>query len=383
MIVDWSLQDYFALRLGCASRIPFIPTASSMVMPNGYNRDFYYNQPIAGEETPFTSYILQNTCSEHIDFYSGISNWLETVTQAEISCPVLVLGGETATLSGNTHNYSCTWTATSPLSINSSTGQIDTTGNGVSTLKVTCKSGGATITKTKRVLKGLPQMTLSVSKNADGSYRVLATPVDYPSRKLVKEAVSDSLMSYVWGIKEGLSDIVWQSASISDTLHVTASTLPRDIIVLLKVRGWNGAESSPVFINVESTIRFFSNLSSVFFPMDSEVEYTLFPVWPELTTEYGHQCLVLFDWDHDQFPFEPTSITLDTYTYPLTEKRTMLDGTVGFVFDVLYDSTFQDVFYDGHVSPFGSGIKSLYVNTNLGVYQEIFVFYSIEYPGIH
>ena len=366
---------YYSARLTRADRISFIPTASAMAMPisENYNRDFFSSLPTPGinsNNTPFTSYILQNNSTGHTDFFPGISDWLETVTQTEISCPSLVIGGETATLSGNPHNYPFTWTATDAVSINSTTGQIDTTSYGFTCLTATCRAAGKVITKSKRVFVGLPQMTLSVNKTANGTFKVWANPVRHGVDEIVRQAVSDSLLTYVWGIKEGTSDIVWQSSSSSDTLYVAGSSYHRDLVVLLKVRAWNGSESSPVFVNVDSTIGFMMNLNTVSKSKHGDIVYELLPTWQVLVDDYGHDCLVLYNYGSLVCPFEPLSITLDSYTYPLTEKRTLQDGTVLFVFDVLYDQTFHDVFYEATLPYNNPSTKSIYVNVSLGVYEE-------------
>ena len=115
------------------------------------------------------------------------------------------------------------------------------------------------------------------------------------------------------------------------------------------------------------------NLLSVSKPRHSDIVYELFPTWPELVSDYGHDCLVLYNPFNNVFPYEPTSVTLDSYTYPLTEKRTMLDGTVAFVFDVLNDQTFHDVFYNATLPYNSPSLKSLYMNTTVGVSVEYLV----------
>lgn len=367
---------YYSARLTRADKISFIPTASALAMPIGenYNRDFYSSLPTPGinsNNTPFTSYILQNNSTGHIDFFPGISDWLNTVTQTEISCPSLVIGRETATLSGNPHNYPFKWTATGSVSINSTTGQIDTTSYGLTCLTATYRTAGKVITKTKRVFVGLPQMTLSVNKSASGTFKVWANSVGHGVSEIVRQSVSDNLLTYVWGIKEGSSDIVWQPPSSSDTLYVAGATNHRDLVVLLKMRAWNGSESCPVFVNVDSTIGFIMNLNTVSRSKHSDIVYDLFPMWQELVDDYGHDCLVLYNYGGLVCPFEPLSITVDSYTYPLTEKRIHQDGTVLFVFDVLYDQTFHDVFYEATQPYNNPSIKYVYVNVSLGVYEEL------------
>lgn len=360
---------YYSLKFNYADKLSFIPTASAMSMPNttNYYRDFYANLPSAGVDTPFTSYILQNNSSEHIDFFPGIANWLETVTQTEISCPTILLGGETATLSGNPNNDTFTWSSSPRISINSSTGQTSINENGTAYIKATYSQNGAVVTKTKYVLAGFPEETLSATRYSNGSYKVFATPRGHGVRDLMKQAVADSSLSYVWGIKEGTSDIVWQSPSSSDTLYLAAIPNNTDVFVLLKMRGWNGSESNPVFMCVNTPLWFETNLMVVSKPRHSDIVYDLFPTWSELVSDYGHDCLVFYNLFYDEFPYEPTSITMDSYTYPLTEKRTMLDGTVAFVFDVLYDQTFHDFFYEATLPYNDPSLKSLYMNTTIGV----------------
>ncbi len=227
------------------------------------------------------------------------------------------------------------------------------------------------ITKTKRVFVGLPQMTLSVNKSASGTFKVWANSVGHGVSEIVRQAVSDNLLTYVWGIKEGSSDIVWQPPSSSDTLYVAGATNHRDLVVLLKMRAWNGSESCPVFVNVDSTIGFIMNLNTVSRSKHSDNVYDLFPMWQELVDDYGHDCLVLYNYGGLVCPFEPLSITVDSYTYPLTEKRIHQDGSVLFVFDVLYDQTFHDVFYEATKPYNNPSIKYVNVNVSLGVYEEL------------
>lgn len=196
--------DYDA---GFVDELSFIPTASAMAMPGNYYRNFYSSKPIPVIDTPFDSYILQSSATEHIDFFGGIRNWLQRIETAEIIGPRIAFPGDTFYITPAYYASSFDWSVSGDftIGIGSSSGIVSGTGNGIVEVIATDESSNYVITKRKEILVGLPEMLLSY-RAVNGTYTVNADYLYEEKGEFIdKYNLTDSLFFHWKLFKDGVA----------------------------------------------------------------------------------------------------------------------------------------------------------------------------------
>lgn len=190
----------YKMALDVKDTISFIPMASAFDS-NDYYRDFLANHPVPGVDTPFTSYIISDTATFHTSLFTGIDNWLETVSESDVVGPDLAFTGDVFSLTGPASSESHIWSVSDPsiATIDPFTGEITAVGSGLVEVAARLESANSAITKRKKVLVGLPE-TIIQYDNTGSTYTVYTRPVEesvsaYWNDKSLKDSVT-----YNWSL---------------------------------------------------------------------------------------------------------------------------------------------------------------------------------------
>lgn len=249
-ISNISLGNLAGLNIKYAKRIPFIPTASALMMSgsNAFYRDCYSNKPNPITETPFSAYILNQNGSNHISFFSGISSWLQQLSQAQIDGPNIAFTGDSfSILPGYLASSYSFYTSNSSASINSS-GDITITKSGeyapdLVDIIAKKENTNSVISKRKRVLAGFPKMKIS-SSHSGNTYSVSSVCAqDEVSDFLSNTGFTDSLMRK-WELEIG-GQVVAKDSSYTNFASFVVPDSVRLAYVTLKLK-YKGRTSEPV-----------------------------------------------------------------------------------------------------------------------------------------
>lgn len=250
-VISLNLGDYTALNIKYAKRIPFIPTASALMMSgsNAFYRDCYSNKPNPITETPFSAYILNQNGSNHISFFSGISSWLQQLSQAQIDGPNIAFTGDSFSIlpSYFASSYSF-YTSNSSASINSSSGEITITKSGsyapdLVDIIAKKENNNSVISKRKRVLAGFPKMIISSSHSGTTYYVSSVCSQDEVADFLSNTGFTDSLMRK-WELEIG-GQVVKRDSSYTNFASFDVPDSVRLAYVTLRLK-YKGRTSEPV-----------------------------------------------------------------------------------------------------------------------------------------
>lgn len=206
----WVAELYYDIQL--TDHMAFVPTASAMCMPDDFETDLYSNNPTPGVDTPFTSYIIKNNASDHIDFWSSVSNWLEKVTNTYIDGPDMAFSGDTFHVMDSTSVVSgFKWSTSNSqvATICENTGVLTAVDGGLVDIIATYDYYGQIITKRKTVMVGIPPMTITTS-NLGSNYTAIARIHNAQQKDFVNRLGLDSLLVLNWKLD------TWNAG---DTLH--------------------------------------------------------------------------------------------------------------------------------------------------------------------
>lgn len=324
-------------------RLAFIPTASAFCSGD-YGRDFYNNPPQPFTQTPFESFIVQDTLSNHISFWN-ISSWLDDVN-ASISVPPIVFSGDTLSVDGATRSF--TWASSSDaIATIGTTGIIGNTTSGIAKFTASYTSAGEVITKSRDALVGYPQVALSIEDINTSRVIVKTTPINASQQSYITDAVDQGIISFKWGIKYNTGDpIIWR-VSQNDTLHIVLpSSLNEQITVYMKWTRGGLDEPTSREIQFLGPDHYRSNIELIQLGTGNSITYVeSFPT-TSITSTYGHTCLV-FKGNLIPYANAPdiASITINGETFsvaPVLPQQLMRPKQ--FVSDILYSSVFQSLF---------------------------------------
>ena len=178
--------------------IAFIPVASALAMPNGYDRNCYTNKPEPLVDSPFGAFILPQTHTKHPFFFDGISSWLQKV-DTELQGPLVAFPGDVYSISPSTYASSFAFSkeGVTGFNINSSTGTVSGTGKGLATIYAKDEGAGYAITKKKDVLAGLPRMILRDTVT-NGVCTVRAEFIDAGVEEFVYSNGLEDSLTFTW-----------------------------------------------------------------------------------------------------------------------------------------------------------------------------------------
>lgn len=251
-----NLGDYTALNLKYAKRIPFIPTASALMMSgsNAFHRDFYLNKPSPFTETPFSAYILNQNGSNHISFFNGISSWLQEIPEASIEGPNIAFSGDVFSISPSYCASSFSWyTSNSSATVNASTGEITITKSEIADpdlVDIVAKkeNSNSVISKKKKILAGLPKVVIS-SSHSGTKYDLRAVFTDDGVEDFLTQThLTDSIMRK-WYLEVGGVKID-STFSNKDTASFYVLDSVRLATVSL-VLSYHGRTSEPVYLTIK------------------------------------------------------------------------------------------------------------------------------------
>ena len=291
-ILNLNLGSISALNLKYAKRIPFIPTASALMMSgsNAFYRDFYLNKPNPFTETPFSAYILNPNGTNHISFFNGISSWLQDIPEAGIEGPNIAFSGDSFSIlpSYLASSYSF-YTSNSSASINSSSGEITITKSGsyapdLVDIVAKKESSNSVISKRKRILAGLPKMVISSTHSGTTYYVSSVCAQDEVAEFLTSTGLTDSLLRK-WYLNVG-GEAIDSSFTCNNTTPFTIADSVSIASVTL-ILSYKGHVSEPVHLIIKEKRSYICNVVDIM--RDEEGIHYLFHF--------------LFSGDNDNLPY--------------------------------------------------------------------------------
>ena len=253
------LLDY-TLSLKTADRLSFIPTASAFASTD-FSRDFRANHPNPITQTPFTSYVLPDTTTEHISFFDSINYWLETIEDVNISGPILPEGGAVYSIPP-AYASSFQWsTSNSSIATINSSGELSINGFGIVDVIATKENTNYVISKRKRVLAGLPRMAL-FANHSGTQWSVSAECIDEGVEEFISSSgLTDSLMRKWYLIINGVTvDSTFKNKSNS-VMWCVADTVRNATVSLIISCG--SRTTTPVFLTLKDNRNYLFNVYEI------------------------------------------------------------------------------------------------------------------------
>ena len=362
----WSFLASLHYDLTYRDSLSFIPTASALCYTDSYDRDFYGSPVLPKIDIPFDSYILEDYRSKHISFYSGLNNWLPEVL-SEVHVPPVVFDGDTLRITGASIPF--TWTSS-----NSSVATVDGSlvhrvSDGLVEFTASTSNSGWAITKTRKAIMGFPAVTLSSEVSGYGYHTISVTYPTPEKEQIIKDAVSQGILQYHWGVKVGSdTSIVWRNnASAIDTIHVCIPDSLDNVSVYMK---WiHGViEEKPLrWTPVCRPNIYYSSIDNIHGDPVNGITITENPVFsfPSITATYGHYCLIMSCVQSANLT-PITSITIEGEIFPVAGVHYLPaygSTAVLYVFDIFHTLDFQQMLVIPPPLPF-SYIKNFNVTLN-------------------
>ena len=372
-VLDYQSPDYgWAPFFGAISsdsnmeeHLAFVPSASALCYNNcqDYNRDFYSNPPKPREQVPFDGYIIRDIQSEHISL-GGFSEWFQ-LSSSEINVPPVVFSGDTLRVSGTTAPFKWTSSSETVASVDSLTGIIGNTTNGIAEFTASYLSLGQAMTKSREALVGYPQVTLSIESINTNRVIVKTNPIESSYNVFISDAVSKGILSYKWGVKLSSGEpIMWRTTQ-NDTLRVELpSTISEPITVYMKWTRGTEDEPTPREIQFLGNGDYSINIELIEVGKNNTITYVeSFPT-TGITAAYGHTCLVFKrGLSTGNYP-TITSISINGVSFPVSQYFVPpLNSYIYYVSDILYTTFFQRLFMPG-LGNIAQLSNVLYVVTN-------------------
>lgn len=222
----------FTANISAKDSLMFVPIASAMAMPNDYRRDFMSDLPTPKVDTPFDSFILPPSAKDHIEFFSDVSLWLNTVVNNQLSGPDIVCSSDSFSIVGP-DSASFSWsTSNSSVATIDSNGQLTTINDGIVDVIARKDYGKSVITKRKRILAGMPKMVLDCSSTDDG-YTVTADFVSDAVKEFVMTTPLKDSLRYKWQLVT--DDSIQTIVDTSRTFNVVVDSLTTLVSVSFNV----------------------------------------------------------------------------------------------------------------------------------------------------
>lgn len=360
-------------------RIQFVPTASALCSSGSYYQDFFMAPIIPKTDIPFDSYILNDTSTYHTSFaLDGIDSWLNSVF-SEAHVPPVVFDGDTLKVTGTTLPFKW-YSSNSSVALIRRDSIVQCVSNGLVDFTARRSATGQAVTKTRKALVGYPTVTLHSQMNSNGSHVIQVMHSNREHERLVEEAVNQGILQYRWGIKtDADSPIAWRE-TINDTIHVTVPDSLEYVTVYMKWRHGNGYETTTRSLQVFQPNIYKVNVERIDYNPDSG--FMAIIQNPALTysfpgNPYNFPSL-MFSALSTATIHEITSITIDNHTFQLTDVEYFPyqngANTVVYMFDILFDTTFQDIIADYSFLQFGMRLLTVHLNDSNGSFQTVKIF---------
>lgn len=337
----------FDYELSFAEKLQFVPTASALGYSGSYNQDFYRTSLSPRDDIPFDSYILNDTSSFHTSFaFDGIDGWLSNVL-SEVHVPPVVFNGDTLKITGASLPF--TWTSSNSSIATVADSIVHLVSDGSVEFTARVSGTGQAITKTRKAIVGFPAVTLSSDWSEYGYHTVRVTYPTIEKEQLVKDAVSQGILQYHWGVKTGNAQTVWRNnGSTIDTIHVCIPDSLDHVTVYMEWIHGNVHDTTSREVQACHPNIYYSNIDHIRGNPINGISIIENPVhsFPSITATYGHYCLIISGVQSATLP-PITSITIEDETFPVTGVH-YLPGygstAVLYVFDILNTFAFQELF---------------------------------------
>lgn len=369
--LPWSLIGSIESEFSIANRIAFIPTASAFSYPD-YSRNYFSNHVSPGIQTPFTSYILQDTLSYHTSFWSNIDDWLKNVNK-EIHIPPVAFTGDTLSIPGATVPF--TWTTSSSSVASVYNGIVSQGTGGLVEFKAISESPDFIISKTGKAIVGYPQVSLK-SESLSQYEAIVSISASDETKYFIDQAVDNGILTYKWGVKSGTGNTISWRTTQQDTIHVSIPNGEASVTVYMKWQRFVGNEETVQReIQVYQSNNYLINLEGIQV-RGIAVRYSFNPLldWSQITTQYGHDCLTFTRSLYQGIP-NIQSISIGSQTFPVSGISYVtisprMPKLKVYVFDILYDEDFHDTFmYNPDFINSNACVLSVVINSANGPIQ--------------
>ena len=205
----------YLIEYHMANRIMFIPTKSALAItefgpyeePN-YTRDFFTNRPTPETETPFDSYYLSPYATGHISLSPDISDWLDHQLSAQIEGPDTLLSA-TATYTAHNFQGDIVWKCSNEsIATIDNNGKLTASDKGIVTITAESYSNGKLLRRTKDVMIGFPDITITYSFSPGEGHVFYATTPDIYDADELHDMVDAGYLKYEWSILCDEDDLV-------------------------------------------------------------------------------------------------------------------------------------------------------------------------------
>ena len=240
-------------------KLMFIPMASAFASTD-FSRDFRANHPNPITQTPFTSYVLPDTTTEHISFFDSINYWLETIEDVNISGPILPQSGAVYSIPP-AYASSFQWsTSNSSIATINSSGELSINGFGIVDVIATKENTNYVISKRKRVLVGLPRMAL-FANHSGTQWSVSAECIDEGVEEFISSSgLTDSLMHKWYLIINGVTvDSTFNNSN--SVMWCVADTVRNATVSLIISCG--SRTTTPVFLTLKDNRNYLFNVYEI------------------------------------------------------------------------------------------------------------------------
>ena len=327
-----------------AKKFMFIPTSSALSINGNYFRDFYTNPPIPLVETPFSSFYLNDTTSSHTSLLSGSGVWFDNIINTGIVGPDFVDDEAQYSISGPISGLNFVWSSSNPnVATVDKNGLVSRVRSGVTKITAVCNINGQTISKTKELLVGFPEITLSKQGISGGGYVIKTKVSNHNQERLFNSIVKSGGIRYRWNVLDGDSAIETINSSC-DSLILNPQNETSRIEVFMSLE-CGTIISSPLNIVVRYGVLFSSNIRSIGFPLSGDLIILTVPLHSTITSEFGRTCLVLRDETWPSSAPIPSKVVLYGRAYPLIAVRETQEGVPLYVFDFFSDIPYLVICY--------------------------------------
>ena len=189
------------VKYGVTDRIMFIPTASALGMfdesVENYNRNYFVNPPIPGEECPFDAYALADNLTDHMHIGIAEYQWISKQINMKIAGPSYVSSGHQFSVEG--YSGPIVWNSSNPsAAVITASGKLTATGGGITTITAEYYDNGKFYRKSKEVVVNFPDIVISSYYAAGNGYTFTAKSSKESVSELLTELVADGVLQYEW-----------------------------------------------------------------------------------------------------------------------------------------------------------------------------------------
>lgn len=337
-----------SLYVNYTDPVLFVPSASALSDPLGYNRDYYNSAPIPKEDTPFDSFYLNNVHKHHgTSSTSPYWTWIKAHTEVVLNGPSgFVQNGDTFSISGLPSDYESPDWSRSDAGVTVTNGVVTVNDPGsVVRIRYMNHNGGAYICKSRKVLAGFPHMALEAQRLSGSQYRVSAscTTGGNDGQSHLNELTSNGVVQYIWGTKNASNSYIWSDTTSVSHFDFTAPSGAKTY-VCMKLLYMSESSPRPESVVHVCTIDRTSTLALLHDPQEILVNHIGFSMPYQFVSDISSYkyFAVWCNPDYTGTVIAPDTVVIGNLSYPVATSFTQNvngDSATVYCFDIKNDPT--------------------------------------------